>query len=1172
MTLTSSNQELNEGFKWAKERALDLVITGEEDYTETAFWGSYAHDKMYCIRDITHQSEAGALLNLGDENFYMMRQFAKSTKDPNTSQKDWVSWKFDFYGNSSRFTRELPSPFDAVQRCYENYLWSGDDRWINDQELLDFYDLTMDYTVDLYDRTPRPNEPQFNVPVDASLLGNGVVGITEGQNGLASYHEFQNEKLYEAGDAFGSQYQATIAYSKILEARGETSKAADYAAKAVELKNHFETNWYSESERRYIRGFEPNGNAQTNWGHENSFFMVLKKLIEQGTDKGQDYIDFVHVSTMNKMINMEAQTYYAEAFYNNEQNHLGWHWLHQILNSRNIYPEVAFMGVYNTVGGMMGVRPNAPENKIYTISRLTKAVDWAEVTDVPVGNTKMIIRHEGNNKSQVTVTSGSDITWVAQFKGTYPKLMIDGVETTAQHGMLNGYAISYVEVPLTNATTKIISVPTQPATDFVYISNMTPESGNFFNETNSEYEIMMVRDDYFTSGISTLNGEEVVYNVTGNSMFKAKIGVDRANGGEMTFKVINADTDDVLFTSDRFTEQDNFKSITVDIRGVNKLKLVANGSGGNVSAIWADAGVAKAENADLILEYVSMSDAAGNNDGLVDPGETITITVKVTNSGVAASGDTKLNCEVFDPAYISTPAELTIGSLAVGESVEKTMTFDIDANTPRQRPLEFKFIANDGSVEGEATETFTTPYPIFNNKYDGLGNETASDGQLSAGETADLNLSVENTGNGISQDITVTVDVLHGSEYVTISSDETSKNIGKVGVGETINYHHTIKIDDDAPGGEEIKFRFILDDGIDKHEITKQYWLTKPQFEIGFVKLKNSVNEFPMIANGATMTYTLSVLNNGNGPSGENTKINIRSNEAVIETGVFNVGSLLADELVEREVKFTLRDGTSKDDVVKFYITVDDGTYDKRKTKNFIVGEVMVSDMDFTVSRKDYVNPYRDTKVMSPLMPKNKGKEYPKGLGMHANCFIEVPLNGNYTRFTSIVGIDDRVEGGSVSYEVYDENDVALYIGQTIEGKGTSNTPSEYEEIDIDVTGVQTLKLHMTDGKMNGITGDHGNWTMPTLTLKDGLAVEDNDYSKSISVYPNPTSGSLRISIPSRTKAIVNIMDMSGQIVKEFQLSCSSTQIDLSELPLGIYNAIIKSENNVAVKKIVISK
>ncbi|NJO90048.1 MAG: hypothetical protein HC831_14685 [Chloroflexia bacterium] len=113
LTLTSANQELVDHFNWAKNRALDLVITGEEDYTETAYWGSYAHDPWYCIRDITHQSEAGHLLGLDEENFNMMRKFALSTKDQNTSQKDWVAWKIDFYGNTSRFTRELPSPFDC---------------------------------------------------------------------------------------------------------------------------------------------------------------------------------------------------------------------------------------------------------------------------------------------------------------------------------------------------------------------------------------------------------------------------------------------------------------------------------------------------------------------------------------------------------------------------------------------------------------------------------------------------------------------------------------------------------------------------------------------------------------------------------------------------------------------------------------------------------------------------------------------------------------------------------------------------------------------------------------------------------------------------------------------------------------------------------------------------
>jgi hypothetical protein len=1110
LTLTSGNSELQTHFDWAKNRALSLVITGKADYTETAYWGSYAHDKSYCIRDITHQSEAGHLLGLGNENFYMMKQFAKSTKNQTTSQKNWVSWKFDFYGNESRFTRELPSPFDAVQRCYENYLWSGDSRWINDPELNYFYNLTLNTNVNEYD---------IAVPgrsIDPSLLGNGVVGITDSQDGLASYHEFQNEKLYEAGDAFGSQYQATLAYAEILKVQGKTSESNAMFQTAANLKNHFETKWYSNSERRYIRGFEPNGHAQTDWGHENSFFMVLKKLIEQGTSRGQDYIDFVHVSTMNDPINIEAQTYYAEAFYNNEQNHLGWHWLLNVMRSRNIYPEVAYMCVYNTVGGLLGVRADAPNNKFFTIPRLTKAVPWVQAEHIPVGSNDVTVRHDGTTSTTATNNSANPITWEAQFYGTHAALIVGGVSTPAQQKQLNGTTISFITVPLSNNTPVTVTVPPMAPADFVYLSDMTPtmNTGTIYQETNSESLILMVRDKYFTKGFSTRNGTEVSYDVTGNSLFKAKVGVDRKTGGVMNFQVWGDGVK--LYETGNMTESNEYKPISVNIVGVVTLKLVALGSNDNVSADWAEAGIAKAPNADFIVEYISMKDN-GNNDGLADPGETIDLKVKITNAGVVQSGNINLSCIPWasDMSYITINSGTgNIGTLAVGASIEKTISATISATTARHSPLEFNFIANDGSVTGSTVKILTTPFPVFNFKHNGLGAETIEDNELSTGEAASFDMSIENKGNGISKPITATCEVITGAQYVDITPSEASKLIAAVAAGTTSNFTHGIKIKSGVVGGTELRFKFVINDGIDKSEIIKQYFVTKPNFNVNFGKLESKSNLKPMVLAGGQTDYTIQVLNDGNGFSTANTNVTItatgtNASLVTVNTPSFNLGSLLANSKTDKIINFSVSSKAKVNDVIELTIVVKDGVYSNTKKQKFIIGKVCLSDMLFSYNQGSYSEVFRDSKVMSASPITLGGVVYAKGLGVHATRTIHVDLNGQYSRFTSVVGIDGAVVGsGSVKFNVYDENNVSLYTGGLLEGSSTG--PNKTELIDIDVTGVNILKLEVTDGNLNGINSDHADWGNSQLKLI-GEVVQAPAIPSNLVATPN--SASLQIGL-----------------------------------------------------------
>ena len=112
------------------------------------------------------------------------------------------------------------------------------------------------------------------------------------------------------------------------------------------------------------------------------------------------------------------------------------------------------------------------------------------------------------------------------------------------------------------------------------------------------------------------------------------------------------------------------------------------------------------------------------------------------------------------------------------------------------------------------------------------------------------------------------------------------------------------------------------------------------------------------------------------------------------------------------------------------------------------------------------------------------GVVYAKGIGAHANSEILLNLNGEFERFSSMVGLDDENNpNGSVVFEVYGD-------GQLLFQSGVHYSDSATEAVDVSVLGLNTLRLVIADGG-NGIGSDHGDWADAILVRKEAVYVSD---------------------------------------------------------------------------------
>ncbi|GHT11012.1 hypothetical protein FACS189426_12250 [Bacteroidia bacterium] len=124
--------------------------------------------------------------------------------------------------------------------------------------------------------------------------------------------------------------------------------------------------------------------------------------------------------------------------------------------------------------------------------------------------------------------------------------------------------------------------------------------------------------------------------------------------------------------------------------------------------------------------------------------------------------------------------------------------------------------------------------------------------------------------------------------------------------------------------------------------------------------------------------------------------------------------------------------------------------------------------------------------------------------------------------------------------------------------------PSGYN----DVTSSITLWLYYNnmqsvfEGSCDKLTASYTKVSAPTAIIEPSATPGLND----VSIYPNPTTGELRIENGELKIQQISIFNMLGLNV----LNTQQTTFDISHLPVGIYFVQIKTEKGMVAKKIVL--
>ncbi|WP_171687167.1 chitobiase/beta-hexosaminidase C-terminal domain-containing protein [Paenibacillus planticolens] len=482
--LQSSNMLLNDTFQWATGQALEFVQTGKTGPNNVnngggqagpfayipSYWAGYKHRTAFYSRDFVHQSAGAHMIGLDNENLSMFKTFAKGMTE---ARKWYTLWAFNFDGSNytidwksdTNFVREVPAQFELVQKAYKQYLWTGNNDYINDPYLWNFYTKVV---------TDFITEHDTNGNGIAEGTGNGIF------SGAVSYNERSGEKIIEAGDAIASQYQAFLAYANMLKAKGLDAEAAKFFVKSQNLKDYFNTEWSvknGDTTGNYVRALDFDGVTKyTDFGKENSWFMPMKLITEPG-QRNSNYLDFISDQIGNGLkytsldsgatkdkpnspTNIEAYSYLPDTFYPYNRVNEGWKWLKFLMETRvnrheqynngtktnGEYPEISYTIIGNVIEGLMGIEPDAPNHTVATAPRLvTSEVPDVKIDFLPSGDNRISVAHIGNTKTVLQNNTGTGpLTWEARFYGDYPTINLDGTNLTALHKTVNGAKVSYI--------------------------------------------------------------------------------------------------------------------------------------------------------------------------------------------------------------------------------------------------------------------------------------------------------------------------------------------------------------------------------------------------------------------------------------------------------------------------------------------------------------------------------------------------------------------------------------------------------------------------------------------------------------------------------------------------------------------------------------------------------
>jgi VCBS repeat-containing protein len=214
----------------------------------------------------------------------------------------------------------------------------------------------------------------------------------------------------------------------------------------------------------------------------------------------------------------------------------------------------------------------------------------------------------------------------------------------------------------------------------------------------------------------------------------------------------------------------------------------------------------------VIFDSYEINDEAGNNNGLLDFGEDILLSLGAYNVGVQIATNVNITL-ISDDEYITiTDNTEYYGDFEIGETIfiEDAFAFEIATDVPDQHIVTFEVeIIGQETWISYLSITINAPMLAIGGLWidDSAGGN--NDGLLDPGETADIIIESSNFGNCTCENTLGTITT--GNTYITVTSG--TYDLGQLAAGETKQAVYTITVDNTAPIGTPFDLVNIVTSG-----------------------------------------------------------------------------------------------------------------------------------------------------------------------------------------------------------------------------------------------------------------------------------------------------------------------------------------------------------------------
>ena len=214
------------------------------------------------------------------------------------------------------------------------------------------------------------------------------------------------------------------------------------------------------------------------------------------------------------------------------------------------------------------------------------------------------------------------------------------------------------------------------------------------------------------------------------------------------------------------------------------------------------------------VTYVShtISDAGGNNNGLVESGETILLSVSLKNVGIEAANGVDAVLSSNDAYVTIVDASQNYGTIPAGEivAVPDGFSFIVSNSVPDGHSILFNLVITDGTNTWTSSFTVVANAPLLT-----VGTMTIQDptgngnGRLDPGETVDVLITSSNTGHASAMNVIGSIAT--GSPYITLNT--ASWNFNTLTPGQTATAIFNISASSDAPVGSVVDINYTVAGG-----------------------------------------------------------------------------------------------------------------------------------------------------------------------------------------------------------------------------------------------------------------------------------------------------------------------------------------------------------------------